>query len=69
MSGSAAINSSAYWDLRFRTDWEALGGPSQTRFFWELAVEALPVWLFRSIVERGWSICDWGCALGEGASA
>ena len=69
MSGSAAINSSAYWDLRFRTDWEALGGPSQTRFFWELAVEALPVWLFQSIVERGWSICDWGCALGEGASA
>jgi glycosyltransferase involved in cell wall biosynthesis len=60
------INSADYWNDRFETDWEAEGGPQQTRFFCRLGAENLPAWLRHAIRTEQWSLCDWGCALGDG---
>jgi tRNA G46 methylase TrmB len=61
-----AINSTAYWDNRFEADWEAKDGPAQTRFFCRLAAANMPGWLTHAVRAEGWSVCDWGCALGDG---
>ncbi len=60
------INSKAYWDDRFKTDWEEMQGREQTRFFCNIAVEKLPNWLKERIAEDKMTICDWGCAEGDG---
>lgn len=60
------VNSMRYWDDRFRNDWEKKGGPAQTTFFCKVALNNSPSWLFDDIRERKLSICDWGCALGDG---
>jgi hypothetical protein len=65
MTGSR-INSNAYWDGRFAGDWGDSGGREQSRFFAELAVQAIPPWLATAIRAGNWSICDWGCAEGDG---
>lgn len=62
------INSRDYWEQRFGTDWDELGGPAQTRFFARLAIDAMPEWLSAQIRSEHLSICDWGCAEGEGTS-
>lgn len=62
------INSRDYWERRFGTDWNKLGGPAQTRFFARLAVDAMPAWFAAQVRSEHLSICDWGCAEGEGAS-
>ena len=65
-SDGAAINSKQYWDERFRTDWVSAGGHGQTRFFATVAAKAMPDWLKDRIVADELSICDWGCAEGQG---
>ncbi|AOZ00582.1 hypothetical protein BKK81_16040 [Cupriavidus sp. USMAHM13] len=60
------INSKRYWDNRFDTDWAEASGREQTRFFCDLAVKHLPGWLAAQIREQGLSVCDWGCAEGDG---
>lgn len=62
----AAINSKEYWDKRFVTDWEANFGRDQGRFFSHIALEAMPGWFTQLIASKNWSICDWGCAQGDG---
>lgn len=59
------VNSATYWDARFAEDWEKAGGPDQTRFFGNLALRHLPVWLRNEIRTARLSICDWGCAEGD----
>ncbi len=59
------VNSSEYWDHRFKTDWAECGGPHQTRFFAELLVSLLPEWLKTDIRRRGIDILDYGCAEGD----
>jgi hypothetical protein len=65
------VNSHAYWDHRFRTDWASLGGEAQSRFFAHVALEAMPAW-FKTCIARTRSaghrstLCDWGCAEGSG---
>jgi SAM-dependent methyltransferase len=59
------VNSTAYWDQRFRDDWENRGGPGQTRFFAEQAVAAMPDWFVQEIRTRRLSIFDFGCAFGD----
>lgn len=61
-------NDREYWDGRFREDWQAHGGPAQTRFFTQLALEAMPTWFVERVRGAGLSLCDWGCAEGEGAA-
>ena len=63
------INTKAYWDLRFADDWDSNLGREQSRFFGEIAVKLMPHWLQEAIRGQGWSICDWGCAEGDGTYA
>lgn len=60
------INSKSYWDDRFATDWESCEGREQSRFFAQLAIEHLPSWFGRAVAAGKMSICDWGCAEGDG---
>lgn len=62
----AEINSKDYWERRFKEDWDSNMGQEQSRFFGTLAVDAMPPWLARTIRAEHWSICDWGCAKGDG---
>lgn len=59
-------NSKEYWDHRFETDWEAMHGREQSRFFARLALEHLPSWFFTLARTHGFTFCDWGCAEGDG---
>ena len=65
-AGPPLVNSPEYWDERFLVDWERRGGPDQTVFFAELAIRLLPDWLRREIVQERLTVCDWGCAMGQG---
>jgi glycosyltransferase involved in cell wall biosynthesis len=60
------INSKAYWNNRFSEDWELNNGNEQTAFFSNLALEHLPDWIINDIKEKKLSICDAGCAEGDG---
>lgn len=60
------INTKPYWENRFSQDWDKNNGPSQTQFFCELATKLIPKWTKDSINSTDMSICDWGCAEGEG---
>lgn len=64
---SAAVNSEAYWAERFRTNWRERGGSEQTLFFYRTLLDYLPPWFMLTARQRKWSICDWGCGLGEGS--
>lgn len=66
MTDTDTINSKQYWESRFATDWESNYGREQSRFFAQLAVEHLPVWFRRVVATEKMSICDWGCAEGDG---
>ena len=61
------INSNSYWDSRFLVDWESFQGPMQSRFFARLAIEKLPHWLMDQLRQNSLTLCDWGCAQGDGA--
>ena len=61
------INSNGYWDSRFLVDWESFQGPMQSRFFARLAIEKLPHWLMDQLRQNSLTLCDWGCAQGDGA--
>lgn len=60
------VNSELYWSQRFSSDWFERGGREQSRFFYKLALDHLPPWLVRMILVEQLSICDWGCATGDG---
>ncbi|AOB33985.1 hypothetical protein AKI39_23605 [Bordetella sp. H567] len=60
------VNSEGYWTRRFHDDWESLGGPEQTRFFYKTALDNLPKWFSEKIRREKASMCDWGCATGDG---
>ncbi|WP_285396532.1 methyltransferase domain-containing protein [Lysinibacillus sp. fls2-241-R2A-57] len=60
------INSMEYWDDRFETNWESFLGREQTVFFLKLLLENLPEWLLNGIEEQQYSLCDAGCAEGDG---
>jgi len=60
------INSMDYWDNRFQTNWENFLGREQTEFFINLLLENLPKWFLSELEEKTYSICDAGCAEGDG---
>ncbi|WP_144631440.1 class I SAM-dependent methyltransferase [Bordetella genomosp. 13] len=60
------INSREYWNGRFDADWEVNQGKEQSRFFSNVAYENLPSWLVQQQKQDGWTLCDWGCAQGDG---
>lgn len=60
------INSQEYWNGRFDKDWESNLGKEQSRFFARVALEQMPAWLRSTANHENWSVCDWGCAQGDG---
>jgi hypothetical protein len=60
------INSKQYWNNRFETNWVENLGRLQSAFFAVQALEVFPEWLTVQIKNNNLSICDWGCALGDG---
>ena len=66
-SNNNEINSEKYWENRFLTgDWEKKEGREQSLFFYETALKFLPDWFVSDIEKNSLSICDLGCAEGEG---
>jgi GT2 family glycosyltransferase/glycosyltransferase involved in cell wall biosynthesis len=63
---SNAVNSKTYWDDRFAVDWEISQGREQSRFFSRLAIQHFPDWLVQSVKTDSLTLCDWGCAQGDG---
>lgn len=61
-----SVNSEAYWSRRFETDWTTNFGREQSLFFGRIILDNLPDWLTRALRDQRWSLCDWGCALGDG---
>ena len=57
-----------YWSGRFQSDWQEKGGRDQSRAFARLAMLFMPSWLKSAIRQQCLSICDWGCALGDGTA-
>ena len=62
----ADINSEAYWSRRFETDWITNHGREQSVYFARIVIDNLPEWLTRSLRDERLTVCDWGCALGDG---
>jgi GT2 family glycosyltransferase/glycosyltransferase involved in cell wall biosynthesis/SAM-dependent methyltransferase len=62
------VNSQEYWERRFSTDWDALGGRQQSRSFMDLLVKYLPAPVAEEIEAGALSILDCGCALGDGTA-
>jgi glycosyltransferase involved in cell wall biosynthesis len=62
------VSGASYLDRRFREVPEARRGAEQSRFFARLAIQFMPPWLVHAIREEGWTICDWGCAQGDGTA-
>lgn len=61
------INSEEYWENRFLTgDWEEKQGREQSLFFYDVALNNFPEWFKEDIKKNSLSICDLGCAEGEG---
>lgn len=63
------INSLNYWEQRFAGDWEEKQGREQSRFFSDVAAELMPEWFLNYSKEHRLSICDWGCAQGDGTAS
>ena len=66
MKAKDTINSNSYWNARFAENWEPCQGPAQSRFFARLAIENLPRWLIDQLQREPMTLCDWGCAQGDG---
>jgi glycosyltransferase involved in cell wall biosynthesis len=66
MTDETTINSNGYWDSRFAKDWDVCHGPAQSRFFSRVALQNLPRWLLDQTRRQSLTICDWGCAQGDG---
>jgi len=66
MKAKDTINSNSYWNVRFAENWERCQGPAQSRFFARLAIENLPRWLIDQLKRKPMTLCDWGCAQGDG---
>lgn len=63
------INTKEYWDNRFGTgDWEDKGGHEQTQYFYTLLLKYLPRSLKDIININNFTICDVGCAEGDGTN-
>lgn len=63
------INSKEYWNSRFLTgDWDNNQGREQTTFFYRIAINNLPHFIINEINKNQLSICDLGCAEGDGTN-
>ena len=68
MKGETEINSPQWWEGYFKSSWEAHGGREQTRTFTTAAMMGLDAEEVHWLNTPGKSICDWGCAMGDGVA-
>lgn len=66
MTGKNSVNSELYWDKRFRGNWDEEQGDKQSVFFADITRELLPKWFIDRVDNDRLSVCDWGCAEGDG---
>ncbi|MDA3733217.1 glycosyltransferase [Niameybacter massiliensis] len=62
------INSLGWWNEYFQEQWEENSGKEQTTFFVNIALEHISTFIKKDIIENKYSICDFGCALGQGTN-
>ncbi len=62
------INSKEYWNRRFNDDWKSKLGKEQSRYFAKLTIDHLPSWFLKTVQTQKLSLCDWGCAEGDGTN-
>ena len=68
--GNEIVNTPEYWDERFSGgSWDTYDGESQSAFFAELAIGALPGWMKELLQKNTWTVTDLGCAEGAGTAA
>ncbi|MCE5285761.1 MAG: class I SAM-dependent methyltransferase [Pelosinus sp.] len=60
------INSKEYWNDRFSQNWVLCGGIEQSKFFYKLLIQNLTEEITQEIKNNKLSLCDIGCAEGEG---
>ncbi|RBC03504.1 glycosyltransferase [Pseudomonas sp. MWU12-2115] len=65
-AATGEVNSKTYWDHRFSSDWEENFGREQSIFFSNVAADNFPSWLTAQIKDQHLTMCDWGCAQGDG---
>lgn len=68
MTSQPQVNSPLWWEQYFRSEWEAHGGRAQTRAFIKAAVDGLAVEESYWLALAGRTVCDWGCAMGDGVA-
>ncbi|RYF29677.1 MAG: methyltransferase domain-containing protein [Chloroflexi bacterium] len=68
MKNNRVVNSEEYWDNRFNKDWDENHGREQSKFFMSLMADNLPEWLISKLNSNKVTVCDWGCAEGDGTS-
>lgn len=68
LTTTGVVNSKSYWDMRFSSDWEENFGREQSVFFSDVAAEHFPQWLSSRIQAEKLTVCDWGCAQGDGTA-
>lgn len=61
-----SVNSEKYWDKRFTGNWDDEQGDKQSIFFADITRELLPKWFVDHVNNGNLSVCDWGCAEGDG---
>ncbi|OHB65251.1 MAG: hypothetical protein A2168_08275 [Planctomycetes bacterium RBG_13_50_24] len=67
MDNKTLINSPAYWEEKFYSgQWQANKGHSQTQIYSKCLLDHLPEWIVDDIKQHHLSVCDWGCAEGQG---
>jgi glycosyltransferase involved in cell wall biosynthesis/SAM-dependent methyltransferase len=62
-----SVDGEAYWKHRSSTDWEESQGRARSRFFGWIASTGAPNWFVSYIQKNSLTVCDWGCAEGDGA--
>ncbi|MDD5333699.1 MAG: glycosyltransferase [Rhodoferax sp.] len=68
MTDQPQVNSPLWWEYYFKSEWEAHGGRAQTRAFSQAAVDGLAVEESYWLAQVGRTMCDWGCAMGDGVA-
>lgn len=68
MTDQPQVNSPLWWEYYFKSEWEAHGGRAQTRAFSQAAIDGLAVEESYWLAQAGRTMCDWGCAMGDGVA-
>jgi O-antigen biosynthesis protein len=63
-----AVNSPAWWNDYFQSQWETNGGRLQSQLFMQALLDNLPAEERHWLAQENRTVCDWGCAMGDGTA-